>query len=58
MSKRIYTKQLFEDDNGEYYMDLGEVVGELGWKVGDTLLWTDNGDGSWSLSKFTRDVLE
>lgn len=55
MSKRIYTKQLFEDNNGEYYMDLGEVVGELGWEVGDTLLWTDNGDGSWSLSKFTRD---
>ena len=58
MSKKIYTKQLFKDDNGEYYMDLGEVVEELGWKVGDTLVWTENGDGSWSLSKFTRETLE
>jgi len=58
MSKKIYTKQLFKDDNGEYYMDLGEVVEELGWKVGDTLVWTENGDCSWSLSKFTLETLE
>ena len=54
MSKKIYTKQLFEDDQGELFLDLGDVVKELGWEVGDTLVWTDNGDGSWSLSKFTR----
>jgi DNA-binding Xre family transcriptional regulator len=55
MSKKIYTKQLFEDDNGDYFMDLGEICEELGWKVGDTLVWSDNGDGSWSLAKFTQE---
>ena len=53
MSKKIYTRQVFEDDDGELFFDLGEVADELGWKVGDTLVWKDNGDGSWSLSKFT-----
>ncbi len=57
MSKRIYTKQVFEGDNGEYFMDLGDVTKDLGWEIGDTLLWTDNGDGSWSLSKFTKEEL-
>ncbi len=28
-----------------------EVLEMQGWKVGDTLKGTDNGDGSWSLSK-------
>lgn len=48
---------MFADDNGDYFMDLGEICNELGWKVGDTLVWSDNGDGSWSLSKFTKEEL-
>lgn len=28
-----------------------EILEELGWKEGDTLIWHDNQDGSWSLSK-------
>jgi hypothetical protein len=28
-----------------------ELVEETGWKEGDTLLWTDNKDGSWTLTK-------
>ena len=55
MSKKIYTRNVYRDDDGEYLIDLGEVADELGWKEGDTLLWTDNGDGTWSLSKFTGD---
>lgn len=55
--KKFYTKQMFADDNGDYFMDLGEICNELGWKVGDTLVWSDNGDGSWSLSKFTKEEL-
>jgi len=55
MSKKIYTKQLFEDDNGDYFLDFGDICEELGWEVGDTLVWSDNGDGSWSLAKFTRE---
>lgn len=28
-----------------------EIFDELGWQVGDTLNWSDNGDGSWTLRK-------
>ena len=28
-----------------------EVMNQAGWKAGDTLIWTDMGDGSWSLSR-------
>lgn len=28
-----------------------DVLTNLGWKEGDTLEWSDNGDGSWSLTK-------
>lgn len=28
-----------------------ESLKELGWQIGDTLEWSDNKDGSWSLSK-------
>jgi hypothetical protein len=58
MSKKIYSKQVFEGEDGERFIDLGDVTKDLGWKVGDTLLWKDNGDGSWSLSKFTKGELD
>jgi hypothetical protein len=28
-----------------------EIFDDLNWEVGDTIKWTDNGDGSWTLSK-------
>ena len=28
-----------------------EMLKGLGWKEGDTLTWSDLGDGSWSLAK-------
>jgi len=28
-----------------------EMLQDLGWKEGDTLEWTDLGNGSWSLAK-------
>jgi hypothetical protein len=41
-----------EQDPGQLLLDLGtELCEQLGWQVGDTLDWTDNGDGSWTLSK-------
>lgn len=53
-NNKRYTKQLFVDDEGEYYLDVGDIAAELGWEIGDTLVWTDNGDGSFSLAKFTK----
>ena len=28
-----------------------DLLESAGWKSGDTLLWKDNGDGSWTLTK-------
>ena len=48
------TAQVIEDPEnpGELLLDLGEeLCAELGWQVGDTLEWTDNKDGTWTLHK-------
>ena len=42
------------DNSEELLLDLGtELCEELGWKVGDTVQWIDNKDGTWQLSKMT-----
>ena len=48
-----WTKTLIEDpDNpGELLLDLDGIAEELGWQVGDTLKWTDNQDGTYTLKK-------
>ena len=46
--------QVIEDpDNpGKLLLDLGlELCAEIGWKVGDTIEWTDNKDGTWLMQK-------
>ena len=48
------TVQVIEDPNNpeELLLDLGtELCEELGWKVGDTIQWIDNKDGTWQLTK-------
>lgn len=43
---------LEKDENGDLILPLGdELCSELGWKVGDTIEWIDNGDGSWTMRK-------
>jgi hypothetical protein len=40
------------DDPEQLLLDLGtELCEQLGWQVGDSLTWADNGDGSWTLTK-------
>jgi len=48
--------QVIEDPDNpeELLLDLGtELCEELGWKVGDTVQWIDNKDGTWQLLKMT-----
>jgi hypothetical protein len=48
------TVEVIQDDQDpeQLLLDLGtELCEQLGWHVGDTLTWTDNGDGSWTLTK-------
>jgi len=53
-----YTTEIKEDENGEFYIEFSdEVMSEVGWKEGDDLVWTDNGDGSWTLTKKVDDIM-
>jgi len=50
------TVQVIEDPDNpeELLLDLGtELCEELGWKVGDTVQWIDNKDGTWQIIKLT-----
>lgn len=50
MSK--YTLEVQENEDGEFFIELNdEILEGTGWKIGDDLIWKDNGDGSWTLSK-------
>ena len=42
------------EDPTQLMLDLGlELCSGLGWQPGDTVLWTDNLDGTWTLQKIT-----
>lgn len=44
--------QLETDENGDLILPLSdELCAEAGWKIGDTIEWIDNGDGSWTMRK-------
>ena len=41
-----------EDEEGNLVLPLSDdMLEELGWEIGDTIDWTDNKDGSWSMTK-------
>lgn len=52
MDKR-WTITVEEDpETGDLILPFPEdLLKETGWREGDTLTWTDRGDGSWSLEK-------
>lgn len=50
--------ELEEDENGNLILPLGdELCDELGWKIGDTIQFIDNGDGSWSMKKMEKELV-
>lgn len=39
-------------ETGEHFLTFSaDLIEKLGWAVGDTLIWSDNFDGIWTLSK-------
>ena len=47
-----YTLEVQEDAEGELFLEFPEdMLAQVGWDTGDTLVWTDLKDGSWSLTK-------
>jgi hypothetical protein len=48
---------IYDEETDDYIVPLGnDVCDELGWQVGDTIKWQDNGDGSYTLTKVTNDT--
>lgn len=60
MEKLSWTITVEEDpETGELLLPLpADLLVMQGWIEGDTLQWSDNGDGSWSLTKVTPTQLE
>jgi len=58
MTRSSFVQTLVEDPDhpGEILLDLGDELCEhLGWKPGDQITWTDNGDGTFTLRKARDD---
>jgi hypothetical protein len=44
--------KLEQDENGDLVLPLSdELLQSVGWRIGDTVVWKDNEDGSWTMSK-------
>lgn len=51
LAPKTYVKTVEYDESGEAYIEIPEICEELGWKEGDTLEWTANDDGSYTISR-------
>ena len=50
--EKTYVVDVQKDENGELYIELNdEFLEEVGWKIGDTLTWTETEDGKLILKK-------
>ena len=44
--------KLEQDENGDLLLQLSEeVLKSVGWKVGDIIIWNENKDGTFTLTK-------
>lgn len=55
MTHWTVTVEEADDGSGDIVLPLPpELLETQGWVEGDTLEWTDMGDGSWTISKVTN----
>jgi len=55
MTHWTVTVEEADDGSGDVVLLLPQELLDLqGWKEGDTLEWTDNKDGSWSITKVSN----
>lgn len=48
-----------QDENGELILPLEDNLSKsLNWKIGDTIIWIDNGDGSYTLTKKKEEIIK
>jgi hypothetical protein len=46
------TLEAADDGSGDLVLPLtDEIMESAGWKIGDTLVWIDNKDGTWSIKR-------
>lgn len=51
----VYVLDIKEDENGEQYIELTEeILEQIGWKVGDELVYVETEDGKIMLTKADR----
>lgn len=51
-----YTVEIQENEAGELIIDLPVVMlAELGWEVGDDIVWTQNDNGTFTLTRKEND---
>jgi len=42
----------YDSSTGDHYLEFTpDMLAQVGWDYGDTIVWKDNNDGSWTLSK-------
>ena len=42
----------YDSSTGEHYLEFTpDMLAQVGWDFGDTLVWSPNEDGSWTLTK-------
>jgi len=48
-----YTLEVkYDSSTGDHYLEFTpDMLAQVGWDYGDTIVWKDNNDGSWTLSK-------
>ena len=49
--KKPHILEVKEKDGYQYIELPDSLIKKMGWKIGDTIDWQDNKDGSWSLLK-------
>ncbi len=46
------TLEAADDGSGDLVLPLtDEIMESAGWQIGDTLVWIDNKDGTWSIKR-------
>ena len=53
MNKKPHILEVKEQDGYQYIELPDSLIKKMGWKIGDTIDWHDNKDGTFSLLKVT-----
>lgn len=52
MNERYTLEVKYDSESGDHYLQFTpDMLRQVGWDFGDTLIWKDNEDGSFTISK-------